>query len=198
MKTIVAINECGFGSTGNVARNILEYFSKKGFNTYLATYRGNTLYSNSFKITGGVFLDGINRILCRVDGSDGFNNKHATKKLIIWFDKIKPDYITLHNVHGRYINIEILFKYCKNHNIKIFWTLHDCWAFTGRCAHFEMADCNKWQDKCGNCPSRKEYPAAYLIDGSAKQLRKKTECLENIKELVTFVSPSEWSRRYNN
>ena len=30
------------------------------------------------------------------------------------------------------------------------WTLHDPWAFTGRCIH--PFDCERWKTGCGNCP----------------------------------------------
>ena len=37
------------------------------------------------------------------------------------------------------------FKYLKQTGVRVVWTLHDCWAFTGYCMHFDILKCNKWQ-----------------------------------------------------
>ena len=53
---------------------------------------------------------------------------------------INPDIIHLHNIHGYYINIEILFNYLKKIDKPVVWILHDCWAFTGHCSHLITLD----------------------------------------------------------
>ena len=70
-----------------------------------------------------------------------------------------PDIIHLHNIHGYYINIEILFNYLKEANKPVVWTLHDCWTFTGHCSHFDYVGCDKWKSGCNNCIQREKYPA---------------------------------------
>jgi hypothetical protein len=42
--------------------------------------------------------------------------KDNTKKLITEIERIKPDIICLNNLHGYYINIEVLFKYLSKSN----------------------------------------------------------------------------------
>lgn len=195
-KTILAINECDFGSTGKIAVEILKRAKQSGYKCFFAVFRSKGLFENEYLIRGSKIYNFINRLLCRIDGSDGFHNKTITRKLIKWIEHIKPDIISLHNLHGHYINIPILFNYCKQHSVKILWTLHDCWVFTGRCAHFELCDCYKWKNCCGNCPSRKDYPASYLLDGSKKYLQKKYEAIIGLRDSLTLICPSSWLFNY--
>ena len=102
-----------------------------------------------------------------------------------------PDVIHLHNIHGYYINIEILFDYLKRANKKVVWTLHDCWAFTGHCAYFDYVGCNKWQDGCKECPQKNEYPNSLLIDSSEWNFNKKKDIFTGVPDL-TIVTPSKW------
>lgn len=63
--------------------------------------------------------------------------------------------------HGYYINIKILFNYLRQSRAKIVWTFHDCWSFTGHCAHFEYVNCNKWKSLCSKCPQIGSYPQSF-------------------------------------
>ena len=55
------------------------------------------------------------------------------------------------------------------------WTLHDCWAFTGHCTHFDYIGCNRWKTGCAECPQKKRYPSSYLVDRSCKNYQEKKE-----------------------
>ena len=79
-----------------------------------------------------------------LDGA-GFGSKRVTEKFIKWVKEYDPDIIHLHNIHGYYINIEVLFRYLQTCGKKIIWTLHDCWSFTGHCVYFDYVNCNKWE-----------------------------------------------------
>lgn len=100
------------------------------------------------------------------------------------------DIVHLHNVHGYYINYEILFKLLKKYNKKIIWTLHDMWPITGRCAY--SFGCKKWMSGCGNCPNKNSYPKSF-IDRSNKELENKNSIIGSIdKENMVIVTPSKW------
>lgn len=103
-------------------------------------------------------------------------------------DEIKPDIVHIHNIHGHDCHFEQLFRYLKEKNIKVFYTFHDCWAFTGYCPHFTMAKCENWLNGCGNCPLRKRF--SWFFDKSAKNLTRKKKALEGMD--VTVVTPSRW------
>lgn len=132
----------------------------------------------------------INALKARVFDNEGFNAKNATRKLIEWIKGYDPDVIHLHNLHGYYINIELLFDYLKTTEKPVIWTLHDCWAFTGHSAYCDAVDCNRWKDGCFECPQIRKYPKAY-IDRSKENWEKKKRILCGVKNL-TIVTPSQW------
>lgn len=132
-----------------------------------------------------------NAVLARIFDNDGFNAKYATKQLINQIKAYNPDVIQIHNLHGYFINIELLFDYIRSSNIPVVWTLHDCWSLTGHCAYFSFVNCNKWKEQCFNCPQRKEYPSSILLDRSIKNYKDKEKCFSGIKNMV-IVTPSKW------
>ena len=163
--------------------------TKKGYNSYIVWGNGDSSNNEKEIFIGeqfGIFIHkAYSHLLCE----QGFASWHATKKLIKKLKEIRPDIIHLHNLHGNFINIELLFNYLKENKIKTFWTFHDCWAFTGKCVYFSMLDCKKWKTQCNNCPLLKDSPKAY-IDNSKKCFNKKKEIFSNMD--LTIITPSEW------
>ncbi len=133
-----------------------------------------------------------NAIVSRLFDCEGFTAKRATKALIKQIEEYNPDIIHLHNLHGYYLNIEILFEYLKKADKPVVWTLHDCWAFTGHCSHFDYIGCNKWKEGgCFDCPQSKEYPSSCGKDRSKKNFLKKKDAFTGVKNL-TIITPSQW------
>ena len=128
--------------------------------------------------------------LSRILGNEGRTNYLTTKRLLLDKDFFSGDLIHLHNLHGHYINVNLLFSYIKRKNIPVVWTLHDCWAFTGHCPHFTMVDCDKWKTGCYKCPQYREYPWS-LFDSSKKMYRLKKQWFTGVKDM-TIVTPSQW------
>lgn len=60
-----------------------------------------------------LFTQKLNAAKTRLFGKHGFYNHFVTYKLTKWIDRVNPDIINIHNIHGNYINVEILFKYIK-------------------------------------------------------------------------------------
>lgn len=186
---IVQINSVPNGSTGKIMMGIHKELLNEGFESYVVWGRGrkskdsNEIYMND-KI--GVYF---HVIYSRLTGKTGFASKKSTKKLINRLKIIKPDIIHLHNIHGYYINIQLLFDYIKENNIKVLWTLHDCWSFTGHCSHFETINCNKWQTICEKCPLKNDYPKS-LVDTSTWNYLKKKELFLN--QNLKIITPSCW------
>lgn len=84
-----------------------------------------------------------------------------------------------------------MFDYIKSANKKVVWTLHDCWAFTGHCAYFDMAKCDKWKTGCGKCPNLKKYPNSWFFDRSSSLYKTKKAVFSGVKDM-TIVCPSQW------
>lgn len=137
----------------------------------------------------------LNILKMRVTGINGYSKKKKTINALEWVDVIKPDIIHLHNVHGDWINLELLFNYIKEKRIAVVWTLHDCWAFTGRCSHFELCGCEKWKTECNKCRNRKVYPITYFFDFSKKMYRDKKNMFSGI-DSAHIVTPSLWLKQY--
>src|SRR5690606_32352555 len=153
------------GSTGRIAEEIGQLLIGKGYKSYIAYGRtNNSSKSEVIKIGGKKDLF-FHLVKTRLTDRHGFGSKRATEDLITKIEEINPDAVGLHNIHGYYINIEILFNFLKDFNKPVVWTLHDCWAFTGHCAHFERVNCYKWLTECNKCPLTHYYPAS-IMDNS--------------------------------
>lgn len=127
----------------------------------------------------------------RVFDAQGLSSKRSTKRLIEQIRDYNPDIIHLHNLHGYYLNYEILFEFLKTFEKPVVWTLHDCWAMTGHCAYFDYEGCDKWKSGCFACPQKKEYPRCDVFDRSARNYLIKKAAFKGVKNL-TVVTPSRW------
>jgi glycosyltransferase involved in cell wall biosynthesis len=179
------------GSTGRIAEDIGKVMLANGHESFIAYGRGNRR-SDSQLIKIGSDTDVYFHVLKTVVlDRHAFGSTSATKKLIQEIDRINPDVIGLHNLHGYYLNIEVLFNYLKSKNIPVLWTLFDCWAFTGHCSYFDNIDCKKWIIGCSHCPKKEFYPASYLLDNSTKNYEQKRELFNSLDNLQLVVH-SQW------
>lgn len=117
--------------------------------------------------------------------------KKQTKKFIDAIIGFNPDVINLHNVHGYYLNIDILFDYIKQYRKPVVWTLHDCWSITGHCSYFDAVNCDRWISGCFDCPNKHGYPTSLLIDNSKKNYLRKKELYSDLPNL-TLIAPCKW------
>ena len=183
---------CGIRSTGRICTDLADALETQGHTCKIAYGREaapKKYQKYGYRITSkwGVRLDAL---LSRLFGNAGFNSKRATKKFIEWVKQFDPDIIHLHNLHGYYINTPALFDYLKASGKPVIWTLHDCWSFTGHCAHFTTEKCEKWKSECFSCPKYHAYPKSF-IDRSRKNYKKKKELFSSLDKL-TIVTPSHW------
>lgn len=190
---IVQINTvCGTGSTGKIAADLYYIAEKAGDTPFIAYGRGTSPKEiNSFKI--GNPIDFMHHVLINFFlGKSGFGSKAVTVRFLKWLDEVKPDVLHLHNLHGFYIHVEMLFEYIKIHHIPVVWTFHDCWPLTGQCAHFDYAGCTKWQTACKHCPIyRSNYPYSLFRDNSRQNYELKKAAFTGVENL-TIVTPSNW------
>lgn len=132
----------------------------------------------------------LNTVLDR----QGYGSYVATRKLVKRLREEKPDIIHLHNLHGYYLYLPLLFRYLtEEFQGRIFWTFHDCWPFTGHCAYFTEAGCEKWKEGCCKCPNKMQYPVSLFLDASGRNYRAKKEMFGRLENL-TIIVPSEWMK----
>lgn len=194
MKYLFINSVYGFGSTGRIIADTCKRLSNEGH--MCAVAYGRTCVDKDCVaqlIRIGRKSDYlIHAGMTRLFDLNGYGSILATKRLISKIENYRPDVIWLHNLHGYYLNIEILFNWLKEHpRIKILWTLHDCWAFTGHCAHFSAAGCNRWLSGCGGCTQLREYPKTYGQDRTRQHYAHKQACFSGVSDLTILV-PSEW------
>jgi glycosyltransferase involved in cell wall biosynthesis len=189
---IVQINaECGVGSTGKIAVAISKLLNKKGVENYIF-YSGNhkSSYENGIMLSGKLSIR-IHQILSRIFGDQGFHSYFSTKRMVKKIKKIAPDVILLHNLHGYYLHVGVLFRFLKRYGKPVYWTFHDCWPFTGHCAHFMVEKCDKWKEGCYDCVRKDKYPYSWFFDRSNRLYKRKKELFTSLEDL-TIITPSEW------
>lgn len=192
---ILFINSvCGVGSTGRIVTELYRYLEKNGYDCLVAYGRKNAPKEIKTIKIGCIIDIYLHGVLSRLTDRHGFYSTVATKRFLRKVDKYKPDIVHLHNIHGYYINIKMLFKYLFENNIPVIWTLHDCWSFTGHCVAFDAADCDKWRTFCVKCPQKETYPASFFMDSSKWNYLHKKELFTLLNSL-TIVVPSEWLKR---
>ena len=193
MKVLQINSVCGIRSTGRICTDIAEVLENQGHECKIA-YGRETVpqqYQKYAVRIGSDFSNKVDALKTRVFDNAGFNSVRETKKFLNWVKEYNPDIIHLHNIHGYYINIELLFEYLKESNKPVVWTLHDCWAFTGHCAHYDFIGCEKWKTQCFNCVNKKDYPSSYVFDNSKQNHKKKNKLFNSLNNL-SFVAVSEW------
>ena len=139
---VVEINSTIKGSTGGIMLRIAENVRAAGDEVYTFSEIRKGVEAPLGHSFFGCRLENLaHRAYSVLTGISGTGSRRGTKKLLQALDNIKPDIIHLHNLHGWYINIPMLFDYIRQNQIKTVWTLHDCWAFTAQCSHFTMEKC---------------------------------------------------------
>lgn len=191
MKVLQINSVCGYGSTGRIVTDLYDVLEKEGHECYIAYGRGIAPKGyNTIKI-GNKFDFYFHVLKTRLFDLHGFGSKKATRKLVEQIKEYKPDIIQLHNIHGYYLNIEILFNYLATIDIPIVWLLHDAWGISGHSAYFDLDTNNEVPDKNTKRRQYLEYPKSYFIDNSIKNYRNKKNILTQVKNM-TIVTPSEW------
>lgn len=196
MKKVLFINEtCGTGSHGKICVALAKEYEKEGYEAKIAYGRSFFVPDNAKQYAvqiGNKYSPMFHAIYTRLTDRHGFGSYFATKKFIKWLDEYNPNVVWLHNIHGYYINIKLLFNWLKNHpDVEVKWTLHDCWSFTGHCSHFMAIGCEKWKTGCYKCPEKKSYPKSMLLDSSKRNYKDKKRLFTSLKN-IEIVTPSKW------
>lgn len=189
---ILSLNLGNYSSTGNIAAGIKEEANNSGIE-YVLSYPAD-LKNKARNFDDIQMASRLYRRICakieKITGYEGCASVLATLRLNHQLKKQAVDLIHLHNLHGWYLNLPLLFRYIKRHNLPVIWTLHDCWSFTGHCPYFTMKKCDKWKTGCSNCPVYREYPAS-LFDNSQKMYELKKKWFTGVPNM-TIVTPSQW------
>lgn len=124
-------------------------------------------------------------------GLNGFYSENATRQMMEMFEQLDIQLIHLHNIHAFSFHLPTLFDYIRERNLPVVWTLHGCWPFTGKCVHFTIANCTKWEEGCYDCPQLNIWPWSLVNDNSSMMYKWKKENFTSIENMA-IIAPSEW------
>ncbi len=196
MKLLIINSLCDSKSTGSICLSIAKQYRDLGFDVAIAYGRsGVTKEDGICKIRIGSKFDVfLHTLKSRLFDMAGFGSVQSTRRFIKWAETFNPDIVWIHNLHGYYINVALLFDWIKSRpQMQIKWTLHDCWSFTGHCTHFECIQCEKWKSGCHDCQQVRNYPKSLFIDRSKLNYKRKKEAFTSVSDM-TIITPSIWLR----
>lgn len=183
-------------STGRIMQEIGELMMQNGWESYIAYSRGRDGIKpckSQLVPVGDKFSVAWHGVLTRLTDRHGLASKRATRQFIKKIEELKPDIIHIHNIHGYFLNYQLLFDYLSKCDIPVVWTVHDCWLYTGHCYYYSFAGCDKWQTGCNHCPQQRKFPASLWRDRSSQNFEDKKAAFTSMpKELFTIVPVSEW------
>lgn len=184
---IVQINAtCGIGSTGKICVGISRALTEAGVENHILCSKSNG-YPLGIPCASPNYTK-VQASKSRIAGNYGFQSRRETKRIMRELDRLNPDVVHLHNIHGHDCDLDLLFSYFKEHGTKLVWTFHDCWAFTAYCPYFTKVRCDKWKTGCEDCPQYRNH--SFFFDRSKQLYRKKRELLTGLD--LTVVTPSQW------
>lgn len=192
-KTLLIIGSAlNCGSPGHICESLGLLAQENNWDVYMAhgLRYANPSELKTYSVSSHIeeYLHILKSLIC--DGH-GLASKSATRRLIAFIDKIQPTVINIHNLHGYYLNYQILFEYLAKKNIPIVWTLHDFWTITGHCVHFDYIGCNKWQTGCESCQQFRSYPKSLIVDRARYNYQLKKKLFTKLNN-VTIVPVSQW------
>ncbi|WP_323615644.1 glycosyltransferase [Erysipelothrix rhusiopathiae] len=191
MKVLFVNSVCDYGSTGKIVRDLANGLKKEGHEVLICYGRHQAKEDTDTFYIGDKLTTYSHVFMTRVFNRHGLHSNRATQKLIEKIETFKPDVIHLHNLHGYYLNVEMLFEALKTFKGKIYWTFHDCWPISGSSAYFDYHGCKTWDEGCVECNSTRDYPEALVFKRQKKNFLWKKKAFSGLDNL-TLVTPSYW------
>ena len=186
MKNVAIINTCDWGSTGKIAKGLLQNFKLKGFNAIFYYGRGKDSTSPDMVKIDNELDFAVHIFMTRLTGVQGGWSYRATKKLISSLISNQIDTIFIISIHGYYINEKMLYEYISSNNIRMILTMIDEYAYLGECTN--EPECETYKKGYGKCPNIKKYPSSWFADGCEKVIKRKKDCYSKLNNAV-FVGP---------
>lgn len=191
MKVLFVNSVCNYGSTGKIVRDLANGLKKEGHEVLICYGRHQAKEDTDTFYIGDKLTTYSHVFMTRVFNRHGLHSNRATQKLIEKIETFNPDVIHLHNLHGYYLNVEMLFEALKTFKGKIYWTFHDCWPISGSSAYFDYHGCKTWDEGCVECNSTRDYPEALVFKRQKKNFLWKKKAFSGLDNL-TLVTPSYW------
>ena len=179
---------CKFSSTGKIVYNLFKGLKEDGREAAICYGRGDEIHEEGIYKFGLDWETNIHAGLARITGYNGCFSPLSTKRLIAYIEEFQPDAIHIHELHAYFVNIKPLLEYIKKRKIKVVWTFHCEYMYTGKCGH--AYSCTNFMHGCGKCPAVHEYPKSLFIDRTKQMFNMKRKAMNGLD--VEIVAPSEW------
>lgn len=149
MNNFAIINTCDFGSTGRIATGLQNCLLEKG-NKCLFCYGQGAERNDEERYKFSGFLDIVlHKVNATLTGSLCCASATATNSLVKRLRELRVKNVYLINLHGLYLNEQILFDYLIQDNINVVYIMADESAFLGNC--FYRNGCEKYKNGCRDC-----------------------------------------------
>ena len=185
-------------STGRIMQELGELAMQNGWECHIAYSKGRDgirKCRSDIIPVGNKWSTAWHGIETRLFDRHGLASSHATRQFVRKIEEIRPDVVHIHNIHGYFLNYQILFDYLSKAGIPVVWTVHDCWLYTGHCYYYSFAGCDRWQTGCHHCPQKKEFPTSLFCDRSRRNFEDKKAAFTSMPlDRMTIVPVSEWIR----
>lgn len=185
-------------STGRIMQEIGELAIERGWESYIAYSKGRDGIKpckSKLVPVGNKWSVHWHGVMTRLFDRHGLASTRATKAFIRQIERIQPDIIHIHNIHGYFLNYKVLFDFLVRYGKPVIWTVHDCWLYTGHCYHYAYVGCQRWQEGCHHCPQKTAFPTSYFMDRSSANFKAKKSIFNSIpNKLFHLVTVSDWMR----
>lgn len=192
-KVVVFFNSYDHGSTGGFCKILKEEIRRHEYSTYFISGGNNETNCADFYLRENTTI--FDRKLFSFFKKSIFFYKisgYFIFRKVIKFLRAKIDFINddiifhFHNLQYCEINPYLFLKFCKKNHIKVLWTLHDCWPFTGGCDYYTFPFCGNRSKKCKQCPKNIRY-SNFFYNAKRKNIR-------SLGNSISFIAPSNWIR----
>lgn len=179
---------CKKSSTGKIVYDLYKYLRNNNRDAAVCYGRGEKIKEENIYKFGIDIETNLHAAAARIIGVNGVFSYFSTLRLIKFIKKYKPDLIHIHELHAYFVNIKMLLKYLKKTNIKIVWTFHCEYMYTGKCGY--TYECEKYKTGCGHCPHKKDYPKSVFFDFTKSMYKTKKKLLDDLD--FDIFTPSLW------
>lgn len=188
MRIMLINSVCNWGSTGKIAYDLYKKIIADGHEAMVCYGRGDVINETGIVKFGIDAETYLHAALTRLTGKNGCFSFFSTKRLIREIERFRPDVVHIHELHAYFVNTTPLLRYLKQKKIKVVWTFHCEYMYTGKCGH--AYECEGWLHGCGQCPAVRDYPKSLFFDRTKKMFRVKKQLLSDMKFII--ASPSQW------
>lgn len=182
---------CKQSSTGKIVYDLYQNLRSEGRTVSICYGRGEKVDEPDILKFGYDWETYCHAGLSRLTGYNGCFSYFSTKRLIQYIEQFHPDVIHIHELHAYFVNIRPLIEFIRQKNIRVVWTFHCEYMYTGKCGL--AFDCEGYLGECGNCPAVHDYPASLFFDRTNRMFLQKKTLLEPMN--FTIATPSEWLAR---